>query len=105
MSYKVIVLPAAKQSIIEVGTYIVRELGEPATANKYVNDMEKAIRGLSDLPKRIKVVDDEVLGPLGVRKLIVKSFYVYYTVHDENETVFVNDVIYTRAEKIPKIEK
>lgn len=105
MSYKVVVLPEAKTSLIEVGVYIAQTLKEPITASKYVDEIEEAVKSLSDFPKRIKLVDDEELGVLGVRRLIVKSFYIYYTVYDESETVYVNDIIYSHSDKMPRIEK
>ena len=105
MSYKIILLPSAKTSLIDVGVYISQTLGEPVTASKYADEIEKAIKSLSDFPKRVKLVDDVNLGALGVRRLIVNSFFVYYTVYDESKTVYVNDIIYSRADRIPKIEK
>lgn len=105
MSYRIIVLPQAKERLIEIGRYISQVLMEPVTASGYVDEIEEAIKTLSELPKRIRLVDDEELRALGVRKLIVKSFLVYYTVYDENKTVYINDIIYSRSNVDPMIEK
>lgn len=48
------------------------------------------------MPNRVKTVDEQPWKDAGVRRLIVKNYYLYYIAVDESMTVKIITVIYTR---------
>ena len=52
------------------------------------------------MPARNKCVDQEPWCSRGVRKIIVKNFYVYYRIDEQAETVYVLNVIYARRDQL-----
>lgn len=94
--YKLIILPEAQRDIRNIVWYIARELVAPQAALNLQEEFHKGINSLSDMPKRFNTVDEQPWKDAGVRKLIVKNYFVYYIVDDDSMTVKIIAVIYTR---------
>ena len=94
--YKLIILPEAQRDIRNTVLHIARELAAPQAALKLQEEFQKGINSLSEMPKRFKTVDEQPWKDAGVRRLIVKNYYVYYIADDESMTVKIIAVIYTR---------
>ena len=80
--------------------YIADVLLAPDTALKYIQTIRREIGGLARMPARHKCVDQEPWRSRGVRKIIVKNFFVYYRVDDPMGTVYVLNVIYARRDQL-----
>ena len=92
--YRIIILPEAQQDIRNIVLYIARELAAPQAALNLQDEFEKEIKALTEMPKRIKTVDEHPWQEAGIRKIRVKNFYVYFLVDDDEMAVKVNAVIY-----------
>ena len=93
--YQVIVLPEAQKDIREIVLYIARELAAPQAALALQEDFQREIHALSQMPKRIRLVDEQPWRDAGVRKTRVRNYYIYFLVDDVGMTVHVIAVIYT----------
>ena len=94
--YNVIILPEAQQDIRNIVLYIARNLAAPQAALNLQEEIQEGINSLSEMPKRYKTVDQQPWKDSGVRRVIIKNYYVYYVVDDESMTVKIIAVIYTR---------
>ena len=93
-TYRVIVTPEAQGDIRDIVLYIARDLGAPQTALNLEQALRAEIKSLSDMPKRIKTVDEQPWKDEGVRRMLVKKYFVYFVVDDETTAVRVTAVIY-----------
>ena len=56
----------------------MREFAAPQGALKLQEEIQKGINSLLEMPKRFKTVDEQPWKDAGVRRLIVKNYYVYF---------------------------
>ena len=57
------------------------------------------------MPFRHQLVDEEPWKTEGVRRVIVKNFYVYYWTNEEKEEVHVTAVVYGRRDQVKQLEE
>lgn len=98
--YRIIITPDATRDLNELRTYIADELLAPGTALVYIQTIRREIGGLARMPARHMCVDQEPWHSLGVRKIIVKNFFVYYRIDDPTGTVYVLNVIYAKRDQL-----
>lgn len=98
--YRIIVTPDAADDMVELRNYISEVLCAPNTALSYIRAVRKEIASLSEMPARYKPVDDEPWHSRGVRKILVKNFFVYYRIDEESLKVFILNIIYARSDQL-----
>ena len=101
-SYQIIVTPDAEADLSELRDYIANVLRSPKTARSYLYHLRREI---SEMPARIKAVDEEPWHSCGIRKLIVKNFLVYFRIVEEEKTVYILNVIYARRDQFRVLEQ
>ena len=104
-SYRIIVTPDAEADLSELRDYIANVLRSPETARSYLHYLRKEIGSLSEMPARIKAVDEEPWHSRGIRKLIVKNFLVYFRIVEKEKTVYILNVIYARRDQLRILEQ
>ena len=104
-SYQIIVTPDAEADLSELRDYIANVLRSPKTARSYLYHLRREIGSLSEMPARIKAVDEEPWHSCGIRKLIVKNFLVYFRIVEEEKTVYILNVIYARRDQFRVLEQ
>ena len=57
------------------------------------------------MPKRIKPIDEQPWGALGVRKILVKNYYIYFIVDDTAMEVKVIAAIYTKMDQAVQLSE
>lgn len=93
-AYSVIYSPEAVDDLREIYLYIAFTLKAPDTAGKQVNRIRKEIRSLDFMPSRYSIVDWEPWKSMGMHRVPVDNFLVYYTVEDSDSTVTVIRIFY-----------
>ena len=93
-TYSVIYSPEAKDDLREIYSYIAYDLQAPETAEGQVNRIRKEIRSLDFMPSRYAVVDWEPWKSMGMHRVPVDNFVVYYAVNDGSRTVTVIRIFY-----------
>ena len=87
--YNVIITPDAAADLSQIKSYIAYTLQAPDTALKY-------IRGLrQEIP-----VSDEPWHSRGIRRIIYKNFYIYYSIAENTKCVYVLNVIYAKRDQL-----
>lgn len=92
--YEVSYAPLAIDDLRVIHRYVAHVLQAPNTAKRQVRRIETAVRGLSTLPLRHEIVGWEPWSDMGVRKLKVDNFLVFYRVSDERRAVEVILILY-----------
>lgn len=94
MSYGIRYAADAVEDLREIYGYIAGVLHAPETAAKLVGRIRTEIRSLDGMPDRYATVEWEPWHAMGMRRLPVERFVVYYLVDHQEETVTVVRVLY-----------
>lgn len=97
-SYKVLMTEPATGDSLAATRYIAKELKEPAAAKNLVAKIREAVMSLSEMPTRHALVTDERLAFLGIRKLPVDNYMVFYVVSETDMVVTVVRILYGRRD-------
>ena len=100
MEYKVRLTQQAGEQIQQTVAYISHSLQEPVIARRWSNCLEKEIRSLKQHPARYPLTSEEPWRSYGIRKMIVKNFFVYYWIDETEEQVAVTAVVYGRRDQV-----
>ena len=104
-SYEIIMTSDAANDLTELRDYIAYSLLAPDTALSYIQAVRKEIESLSVMPARYKTVDDEPWRSRGIRKTIVKNFYIYYRIDEDARRVYILNVIYARRDQLRMLSR
>lgn len=93
--YTVVYSPAAQNDVRSIYMYIAYELLAEETAIDQVKRIRTAIHSLDALPERFGAVDWEPWASMGMRKMPVDNYIVFYLVDTQSRIVTVDRVFYT----------
>ena len=96
--YKIEIGQPAVQDLQDILDYIANVLKEPAAAQRIYTSIKVEILTLASMPERNRVVDDEPYATMGVRRLFVENYVVFYMIDRSRYTVHVLRVLYNRRE-------
>jgi addiction module RelE/StbE family toxin len=96
MVYQIVITEPAKRDLSGIRTYIAEKLHSPSAALAFLDDVEKHVSALQDMPYKYALVSDERLALMGIRKIQVKNHLVFYKVDEEKQCVAVVRVLYGR---------
>ncbi len=92
--YTITYSPVALDDLRGVYSYIAFSLKVPGTAEKQVNRIRKEVRSLISMPNRYALVDWEPWHSMGMHKLPVDNFVVYYLTDANAKVVTVARIFY-----------
>ncbi len=93
--YRVELTRTAQADILGIVRYIQMELREPRIAGRLYGLLKEQISSLASLPERNPVVDQPKIRELGLRRLLVKNYSVFYLVDSDRLLVRVARVMYS----------
>lgn len=73
-TYLVKITAQADEQLQEIIKYIASELKAPKAALRLLDDMERSILSLSQLPHRVALIEEEPRHNYGIRKMPEKTF-------------------------------
>ncbi len=100
MDYQVRLTVQAAEQMRQTVLYIAQTLQAPETAKRWADFLHKEIAGLSFMPSRYPLTEEESGRTKGIHKMPVKNFLVYYLIDEENKIVSVTAIIYGRRERL-----
>ena len=103
--YEVKITKMAYGHMQEIVRYISNELFAPEAADNLLDKFQESIKGLSEMPERYSLVDEEPWKGEGFRKIIVKNFLIYFWIDETNDKVQVTGVIYGRRDQVAQLAK
>lgn len=104
-SYDIIVTPDAEADLFEIRDYIARTLLVPDVALNYIRTLQKEMQKLTYMASSIAPVEPEPWRSKGVRKIIVKNFYVYYRLDVPSGKVYILNVIYAKRDQLKVLNR
>ena len=103
--YKVRITRQARAHLQEIRDYIATTFLEPGTALRMVRLLRSEMQTLSEMPQRIKTINEEPWGSYGFRKIRVKNYYIYFWIIEEKKQVQIIAVIYARMDQVKQLKK
>lgn len=100
MKYHVKITTQAKEQLREIRDYIAHELLAPEAAQNMLMLLGAEMASLANMPKRVKLVDEEPWRSEGVRVKAVKNYLVYFWINEPEMIVQVFAVIYAKRDQI-----
>ena len=88
--YTVRLLRIAEDDLTEIVTYIAAE--RPAAADALASKIEKNLNLLSKQPHLGRIPNEEELGRLGYRYLVVENYLIFYMI--EEQTIYVHRILH-----------
>lgn len=92
--YRVVYSPEAYRDLADVYSYIAYTLKEKRTASNHLNRIRQEISSLRTFPERYSAVDWEPWASMGMRKVSVGNYVVYYQVDRVGRIVTVIRIFY-----------
>ena len=99
-AYEIIITPDAEADLFEIRDYIAYTLSVPDVALNYIRAIRSEIQKLTYMTSSIVPVKQEPWHSRGVRKIIVKNFYIYYRPDDTSSKVYILNVIYAKRDQL-----
>lgn len=100
MEYYVKITTQAKEQLQEIRDYIAHELLAPEAAKNMLKLLGAEMASLANMPKRVKLVDEEPWRSEGVRVKAVKNYLVYFWINEPEMIVQVFAIIYAKRDQI-----
>ena len=94
MIYEVNITEQAETDLQEIYKYIALELCAPAHAEGQINRLEAKILKLSTFPYKYREYEEEPWKSMGVRKMPVDNYVVFYIPDDDTASVTVIRIMY-----------
>ena len=98
MSYTLHITRAAEQDIGDAADYIEVVLKNPDAADRLLDAVTEIVSALAISPEIYPVVDDPVLRSWGIRFITVKNYLAFYTIDDENRTIYIVRFLYNKRD-------
>ena len=93
----------AKDDLKSIVLYIKNNLNEPTIASKYAKIIREEIQNLEFYPQKFAIIDDNSIKDLNIRKLIIKSYIVFYRVNEEKKIVNIERILYSASNWINEL--
>ncbi len=97
MSYQIHITSTAEHDIMRAADYIEFTLKNPTAADNLLDFATEEIGSLANLPRKFRLVDDPVLASWGIRFVIINNYLAFYTIDEENQTVFIIRFLYQKS--------
>lgn len=94
--YKVEITKEALQDMEDIYNYIALELLSLENAMGQYNRIADEILTLDTFPQRYRIMDSEPEKQMGLRRMLVDNYSVFYTIRGNK--VIVTDVLYTASD-------
>ncbi len=97
MSYQIHITSTAEHDIMRAADYIEFTLKNPTAADNLLDIVTEEIGSLANLPRKFRLVDDPVLASWGIRFVIINNYLAFYTIDEENQTVFIIRFLFQKS--------
>ena len=98
--YHILITEPAERDLHDAAKYIAIELRNRIAADRLLDDVDKAIYSLEEMPSRHALVSDETLASVGIRFFPIHNYLVFYAIREEPKTVVIERILYNRRDWI-----
>lgn len=99
-NYTVKITRRARQQLQEIVQQIDSVALSPNAGLRLVDKLEKEIMSLSVFPARAPLTEEEPWHSQGVRKLLVKKYFIYFWINEDARKVQVTAIIHSRRDQL-----
>ena len=92
--YKIVYLPTARRQLEDAVMYIAADLNAPEAAMELTDEVDEAVRKLSEIPYRFPIYHTLYAMKHEIRFFPVKNYNVYYVVHEESKAVEIRRILH-----------
>lgn len=103
--YAVRITKQAQEQLREIIRYISVQLQVSETALHLLDLLEEEISSLSQFPYRFALTGEEPWHNLGIHKMSVKNYLVYFWIEEAAKTVHVTAIVYGRRDQVSVLSK
>ena len=96
--YQIEITGPAVEDIAGLRRHITSELMEPGSALRGYESVKKAILSLDEMSERHAVIQEPPYTELGVRRMYIENYTVFYIVDTQKERVTILRVLYSRRD-------
>ena len=104
-TYSISITPDAEADLWAVRNYIADTLKAPDTALDYILAIRNEIAKLEYIASTIAPVLDEPWHSRKIRRIPSKGFFVYYRIDEDNDIVYVMNIIYQKSDQIKILQR
>ena len=102
--YSIIITPNAIIQINEIALYLYKILLNPKAAFDFLDSIKEKTLKLDLFPSAYPLVREQPWNKKGIRKILIKSFVMYYFVKEDTKQVFVIAVINNRRNQLEQLK-
>jgi addiction module RelE/StbE family toxin len=88
--------PSFNRDVSQAINYITDTLKAPKAAQNHINELDRKLAQLKESPLLHRTVRNDYLASLGYRSVMVKKYYVFFTVVEDSNTVNLVRFIHSR---------
>ena len=103
--YSVVITKQAEEDLHGIFEYISFTLYEPGYAAHKLQKLEQAISRLNYMPERYKKYEEEPWAKIGLRKMPVDNYNIFYFVDNEIEQVTVLRILYSKRDETKQLRQ
>ena len=100
MRYPVYWTSLAQEDLAATITYILVVLKAPTAAQNLLEEIEKETSVLSENPYIHPLAYDGWIAEKGIRHLLVKNYFIFYSLNENTQTITVIRMLYARRDWI-----
>ena len=102
-AYEVVITPDAEADLRQIRDYIAYGIDARKIALAQVRAIRQAMEGLRTFPARNRLMDEEPWKSRGIRRLLVRNYFIYYRIDEGAGRVYVLNVIFARRDQVRAI--
>lgn len=103
--YTVKITRRARQQMRELAEYVDNTFQAPGSALRLLDMLEEKVLSLSTFPARAAPVDEEPWRSLGIRKLTVKKYLIYFWIDEDARKVQVTAITHSKQNQPQHLEE
>lgn len=96
--YRLIITKAAENDLRNAAFYIAYDLKNETAANRLLDEADKQLSTLCDMPECCPLVRDSFLASRGVRMKIIKKYLAFYVIREESKSITVLRFLHSRRD-------
>ena len=98
MNYHVHITHRAEHDLNRALDYIEFSLKNPQAADSLLDEADRVLNSLSQMPERYALPGDKLLAAWGIRSVQIKKYLAFYVIAKETQTVHVIRFLYGKSD-------
>ena len=98
MSYQVHITKQTEKDLNRALDYIEFSLKNPQAADSLLDETERTLGSLEQMPERYALPEDKLLAAWGIRFVQIKKYLAFYIIAKETQTVHIIRFLYGKSD-------